>query len=428
MGYAKNIFSNFAAQIINAVISFVVSVITARALGPEGKGSIAYLLLIFGLIASYGHFGINNATTYFQKRTTYSEEEVFNNNISYLIINFFIISIIIFTLKYFGVILSDYDLSFVILGLLFVFFSYLLTSATGFYIGNERIVKLNQYYITSLIIRLVLITLLFIFKRINVKLIFSAYVISFFLYSYFLLRNIGIRYRFKLNADLLKKEFQYGLIIYFSALFVFLNYRVDQFMIKNMLGIGELGIYSIGVSFAELILLIPDSVSTALLGKLYNIDNFSPKRNFLTSMTIKYTFYICVALITIGSFLTPLIPLIFGQDFQRASMVTIILFSGIIFASIAKVAISYFFSQGRPKVHLVISFLVVVLNIIFNFLLIPVWGINGAAIASSISYFFYGVTYIIWFVFKEKFSFKDFFVFTEVDKKLFYSILKRNKK
>ena len=52
MSYKKNIASNFITQIIGLILGFVTSILIARALGPEGKGYLAYFLLIIGLINS----------------------------------------------------------------------------------------------------------------------------------------------------------------------------------------------------------------------------------------------------------------------------------------------------------------------------------------------------------------------------------------
>jgi O-antigen/teichoic acid export membrane protein len=174
-----------------------------------------------------------------------------------------------------------------------------------------------------------------------------------------------------------------------------------------MLGAAELGIYAVGVTLAELVFLVPSSVTTALDGRLYNIDNKSVEKKIVTCKTIKYTFYISILVVLIGISLIRLIPVLYGQEFTDAIAVTLILFTGIKFASVAKVSYSYFFVSGRPAVHMTITFISFVTNIILNLLLIPALGINGSALASTISYFIYGSLYLIYFVKKEKFPIGD---------------------
>jgi len=182
-----------------------------------------------------------------------------------------------------------------------------------------------------------------------------------------------------------------------------------------MLGNSQLGVYSIAVTLAELVFLVPISVGKAITGKLYNIDSRSNSRKFITSKTIKYTFYICLIVSIVGIFMTPLIPIMYGQDFAEASQVTIILFIGIIFASIGKVSSPYFFTKGKPQVHLSITSIVLFLNISLNLLLIPKFGINGAAIASTFSYIIYGLLYLYYFVTNEKFTINELLILNRLD-------------
>jgi O-antigen/teichoic acid export membrane protein len=238
----------------------------------------------------------------------------------------------------------------------------------------------------------------------------------------------NIRIKPKIIKNLILEEHKYGLIIYFSALFIFLNYRVDQLFIKHYLSMSDLGVYSVGVMIAELIFLIPTSVQLALDSRFYNMTKDSVERIAITKITIRYTFYLCLIIVFIGSALTPLIPIVYGKEFAEASMITVILFWGVVFASIGKVSASYFFSQGRPHVHLVNTLITFLVNISLNIVLIPRFGIRGAAIASSIAYLVYGGSYIIYFIRKESFRLYDFFVLSKDDKilirKIFFRLLR----
>jgi Na+-driven multidrug efflux pump len=77
----------------------------------------------------------------------------------------------------------------------------------------------------------------------------------------------------------------------------------------------------------------------------------------------------------------------------------------------------YFFTLGRPKVHLYTTLATLIVNVGLNFLLIPRWGIFGAAFASSISYLGYGIFYLALFLGREKFSWRDLFAIDTEDVK-----------
>ena len=50
---------------------------------------------------------------------------------------------------------------------------------------------------------------------------------------------------------------------------------------------------------------------------------------------------------------------------------------------------------GKQVVFMKILFAGAILNIILNYILIPIWGINGAAIASMVSIIFWNMSMVI---------------------------------
>lgn len=416
MSYKKNIASNFLTQIFVSIVSFLTSIIVARTLGPEGRGYIAYLVLIFTLIGEYGEFGILKASIYFQKRTSYSEEEIYDTNQTFMLVNFIIISIAIILVKFSGRFLVDYSWGFIACGILIVLFTFFNSCMTNFYIGNERITHINRFNIIMNLARSFLLVLFWLLGILDVNKYIIIYTGSLGILTLLLYSKLGIRYKFMSNKNLIIKEFKFGISIYLATLFIYLNYRIDQFLIKNMLNETQMGIYSIAVALAELLFLIPGSVGTAILGRLYNIeDNSNNERKNTISLTVKYTFYICAIIGIIGIMMTPLITYVYGEEYSGAKIPTIILFIGIIFASIGKVSSSYFQSIGNTRTHLVITASTFFANLVLNIILIPTYGISGAAIASTVAYILYGISYIMFFIKLEEFSVKDFFGISKED-------------
>jgi O-antigen/teichoic acid export membrane protein len=163
--------------------------------------------------------------------------------------------------------------------------------------------------------------------------------------------------------------------------------------------------------------LIPASITTALTGKLYNTNDKAMIRA-ITARTVKITLYVCSVLSIAGLLLARLIPFVYGQAYVRSVPATMILMLGVVFASVGRVAFPYFYTLGRPLNNVVISFVTLLINIALNFMLIPKYGIYGAAIASSISYFIYGIYYIISFIVLEGFSVRSLLVPDREDLKL----------
>lgn len=414
MGYKANITSNLINQIIRILVGLVTAIAVARALGPVGQGYAAYAILIFTLIGAYGHFGLNNSVNYFRKRVGVDGQHLYNVNITALTLIFLIIALAITALKASGLIMADYPTLYIIGGLVFVLADFLFTIHNLWFVGDERIVLSNRLGILVFLLKSALILILWWEILLSPPTFFLITCAAMLLNALLLMWRLGMRWRPRLDFPLLKAEFRYGGVVYLGAVFAFLHYRVDQVMIRHMLGVGELGIYTVSVNIAELLFLIPASVTTALTGRLFNTaDDGSGKR--VTALTVKLTLYVCVGLALIGIPASLLIPLLYGKAFATAVSSTMILLGGVVLASVAKVSAPWYFTTGRPGAHLLITFVTLLINGGLNYLLIPRMGISGAALASSVSYALYGSYYMFLFIRKEGFTLAEIMLLTRRD-------------
>ncbi len=413
--YKRNISSNVYTKLIKIFIMFIFSVIVARSLGPMKKGAFDYIFLIFVLLSSYGHFGILNANIHFIKKSKYERNEVYCVNLTYLILNAIILSGIIITIYLKGLFLNNYSSSTIIIGVLYILFTYVFSFYTSLLIGEEKIVIMNKIILICDFINLIFLILLWIFKYINLETIFFSYLLALCMKSFILMLKYPVQYNIKFNILILMDEVKYGGIICLSAFIVYLFYRVDQIIIKSVLGEWDLGIYSLGVMLAELLLLIPTSITTALMGNLYNSKYSSENVKKIVADTLKYVFYISIISVVFGIIFTPLVSFVYGSEYNKAIPVVIILFLGLAFISIPKIAQPYFFYLGKPHVHLIISIITLIINLICNIFLINLLGIIGVALASTVSYIVYGCLYVFVLITKENFMFKDLFFLSESD-------------
>lgn len=410
MKFKKNVISNLILHVLTIGIGFITSILIARGLGTTNQGQFSYYLLIFGIIASYGHIGIATSTSYFLKKTKIEDRDIINTNISVLLILsiFYIIIITIFRVPIFNndgylliMIWSIYTIS-----LLFSSFF------VAIYISREDIYVYNKFYIFVNILKGLIIILLYFTNIMNIVSLSIVYAVSELLKIILLIKGIKIKYRFNINIGIITEELKYGIPLYFAGLFIFLNYKVDQIMIKHILGDSELGIYSIAVHLAELAFIFPESIKSAFEGRLYSCERSERKR--ITAQTIRFTFYSTALICITGILCKPLITILYGIEYENAGVAMVILLLGILFASIGKVSPAFFYTDGKPKIHLRVSASVLIVNLICNIFLIPKMGINGAAIASTISYMIFGLFYAI-LLKREKIPLKQLFCIQKDD-------------
>jgi O-antigen/teichoic acid export membrane protein len=87
-----------------------------------------------------------------------------------------------------------------------------------------------------------------------------------------------------------------------------------------------------------------------------------------------------------------LVRLVYGSAFSDAGVALRLILPGIVAYSIVAVLSRYIVGRGRPGTGTMILVIGLVLNIVANLILVPRYGINGAALSSSISY---GLTAIV---------------------------------
>ena len=172
--------------------------------------------------------------------------------------------------------------------------------------------------------------------------------------------------------------------------FSFMIYsRIDQVMIGNMLNNEQVGIFAAAGKISDLpvaLILVLNSTLYAYLAA-----NFKNNRELFNSQYLLLT-----RLYTILSYLMLLIVLVFGgwiiaiypHSFAAGTAVLKIEFIGLVFVFNSGIRNAYLSLSGNQKYLLYTTLGAAVMNILLNLFLIPAFGINGAAWASSISEFF----------------------------------------
>jgi O-antigen/teichoic acid export membrane protein len=173
--------------------------------------------------------------------------------------------------------------------------------------------------------------------------------------------------------------------LHFGWILQALNHRLDVFLVGYFVGTAGVGYYLVGVNLAELAWWIPLALGTVLFPKVSAMD---AEDNFTTSARACRRALAVTAVATLGLLIvvTPLIPVVYGSDFAPSATVFMILLpSGMLF-TIHKVLTSSLAANGNPQASLYAGLISLPVTVGLNLLLVPAWGIKGAAVASDIAY------------------------------------------
>lgn len=193
--------------------------------------------------------------------------------------------------------------------------------------------------------------------------------------------------------------FKLSLPLMFAASLVFLNGWIDTIMVGTFLSEQDVGVYNIALKLSGIILLVWTSVNVVVTPKFSNLYSQNRKNELrkLIQQSSTLIFFCTIPIFLFLVLFPNLILSMFGEEFVRGRYVLLILCIGNLAGAWAG-SEGYFMQMTSSQVAFQnITLASSILSFILNYLLIPVYGIEGAAIATSISIFFWkwsGVLYI----------------------------------
>jgi len=162
--------------------------------------------------------------------------------------------------------------------------------------------------------------------------------------------------------------------------------KIDQVMIGQLMGDASVGHYSAAVRIGETANLLPGIIAFSVIPAITKIRN---KSSLLYIKQFQLTYNITIGSMIFVALLVTLlskqiISLLFGSEYAAAAdTLKIYIWMGV-FVSMATVSGRFLINEGRQIATMWRHLLGVLLNIPLNFLMIPIWGIEGAAISSLI--------------------------------------------
>ncbi len=170
-----------------------------------------------------------------------------------------------------------------------------------------------------------------------------------------------------------------------DALGKFINRRVDVYFVEAFKGTTALGQYGLASqinNFTQEAILPITQVMNPYLVK----SDQAGRAEIICRMSRIVFTATCILALLIVLCAPWAIPLVFGKSFSNAIVATQLLSLSVIFISMRPVFANYFQSINQLRYNIQSNWLGVLLTILLDFLLIPTWGIEGAAVASVIAY------------------------------------------
>lgn len=379
------------SRILQLGLALVASIIVARLLGPTNKGIFTLAILLPTVIVTFSSLGIGSSTIYYVARREYPTEEVMGNNIIFgLGIGSVGVAVGIAAAIYFQPLLfPGVERKYLLLALGMIPGRLLLSYLHNILLGAYRIKEYNQIDVCRSVLYLLSVLAGLLFFEDKILGVILAVVLTWSLMdvlAFLKARGTSGGVSFRFNPSYMKKTLSYGIQTYLGGVVSFLNYRVDMFLVNGFLNPTAVGFYSVGVLIVERLRLLADSAATVLFPRVAGQDD-AAQEDDITPLVSRTVLWVTLFGAVVVFFLSRwMVELLFGEAFLPAVRPMKILLVGIVMISSARVLSSDIAGRGRPMVNTYIGALALVINVLLNIVWIPRYGIEGAALASTVSY------------------------------------------
>ncbi|MBU2633756.1 MAG: flippase [Nanoarchaeota archaeon] len=185
-----------------------------------------------------------------------------------------------------------------------------------------------------------------------------------------------------------KRLFRFSYPLLFVGIITLLVKWTDVLMVGFFRTTSEVGVYNVVLSTANLLVIIPTALMglfTPIIMELYSKGD-KKEIEKISKRVSKWIFYINFPIFLALMLLSrELLKIVFGNEYVIGYISLIILLIAYVLHSLSHIPTGTLLMIKKTNTIFVVGLISVIINIALNYLLIPVYGINGAAIATSTS-------------------------------------------
>jgi len=386
-------------MILTAGLGYFFRLILARTLSIEEFGLFFAVFGFLNMLYGFKTFGVGSA--YVRFLGEYKEKKMHRETKNLVLFYVFIQLIIFGVISIVLLLLSNYlsinyfktEKAFwplIILTATF-FFSIFISTFRGFFLGYQKMDFYSgiEFFQTAAAI---VFTLIFFKLGIDFLAPSYAYLVSFLLvslWSFFLFLRLFPIFKIKMKKDFIvfKKLVKFTIPVTIGAIASSLIASEDTIILTYFRSLKEVALYSVAMPTVSMMRYFPKALSIVIFPistQLY----FKDKNKLSETITqiYKYLFILIVPMsFIVFSFSREILNIFFGENFVEAATSMSILAVSMVFSTIYVINQNILIGVDKPKVYVKVLFIEAGICTLLDLILIPKFGIIGAAITSLIS-------------------------------------------
>ena len=255
--------------------------------------------------------------------------------------------------------------------------------------GKEQLFDYSIISIVQTVIIAILNIYFLIVLRIGIKGYIIAYIIAYLVTTLLCIIRGKIFSSIKktsLDKKLAKEMIRYSVVLIPNSLMWWIMNSLDRVMVTSMISIEANGIYTVSYKLPTIVITLTSIFNQAWMFSAVKEKDSADKETYTNSIfTALFNIVITISLFLL-LILKPLMKVYVGKAFFSAWKYTPALIIGTVFLTLGTF-ISNEYNAHKDSIGFLKSSTVgALINLILNFLLIPIIGVMGAAIATCISY------------------------------------------
>ena len=391
MRYFRNsswMIMEYGLRVVSAIF---VSIYVARYLGPEQFGILSYALAVVIVFMTISRLGMDSILVRDLSKDPTEAKAYMGTSFWLMVIASIVFLVVLSTLVYF--VESDPNTKgyiwIISLGLLF---QALLVVDFGFQAQVKA--RYSSIAKSSALIVGSMIKLYLVWAQADLEFFAIAYVIDsvvigiMLLVMHFYQRQINFLFSF--NIEIARRLLKSSWPMVLSAVAAMLYLRIDQIMIQNMIGSYELGLYMASSKLLEMWIMLVYVISISLLPVLAKKRSGCMKQYEVLVINIfrGFVFSGFLFMVFILIFGDEVIELTFGVEYKNALVALLILSLGAPLIALRVITVRYLTIEGLEKKVATRTIIALIISIALNYLLIPIFGISGAAMSTVLALFY----------------------------------------
>lgn len=403
MSFSSKIFSIFKRDLLLFVTNLLTGVIVARTLGPSMLGVWVILSLVPAYAESFGRPKADVASVYFIGQKIFRREDIlFNLNIIALVSSILIVGILLWQFEpiyewLFVNEVNDYRAELYIL-LIQIPLNFLYLNYTYFHLANENVNTYNRMLVIHAWLNSSIVVILLLFTTLALWSVIIASLLSLLLALLYGWKSID-RESWKpghLDRKVCFALIKYSFNIYLTGILGQLRQSGTNLIAVSYLLPSQIAFLGQGQGVGRILLKMSDAINDVLYPRI------SKAGSDIIDITCK-SFRISSILLLCGGLILAiaaevLIISLYGEPFRSSIEVVYYLIPALIVIGASSSLVSFFNGTGRAKLIPRIQILPILIQILFSFQLIELWGLVGALISILVGMVLYGITLVIVFI------------------------------